>query len=179
MSDTDANSDDKRTPTAANGNGVILTRLLEEAIGSDLATLDGNITLTERGDTPSPETRVLDSITVDESIVGVIPRIEPSLARQFAGSVGGEVRLVLTGSAGEQLTRTSGVPLKAVLANRGVRVSVHEGDSPVGVLLADERAVIGLFDAEGLAAVLSSDSPAVREWAAATCQRYFTAAEPV
>jgi len=179
MSDADANSDDTRTPTAATENGVVLTRLLEEAVGSDLAELDGNTTLTERGDTPNPAARVVDSVAKDAWIVGVIPRVEPSIARGFAGTVDGEVRLVFTGSAGDRLLKPSGAPLRAVLTNHDVEASVHDGDSPVGVLLVGECALVGLFDADGLAAVLVSDSPAVREWAAATCQRYVNAAEPV
>ena len=176
---TDTSVEGRSTPGSTDEPGAILGSLVEEATGIDVATSDGAVTFVERGDDPDPGAWVLDLIDGDESVVGVVPRVEPSLARGLAGRVDGDIRLVLTGSAGERLTGASGAPLRSVLANHGVGASVHDGDSPVGVLLVGERAVVGLFDDKGLAAVLSSDSSAVREWAAATCQRYFAAADPV
>lgn len=164
-------------PEGADGPGATLKRLVEAAIDADLETLDGTVAVAERGDDTDPATRVLDRVAGDDSVVGVVPRIEPSLARGLAGRVDGEVRLVLTGSAGDRLTGASGAPLRSALANRGVEVSVHDGDSPVGVLLVGDRALVGVFDDEGLAAVLSSDASPVREWVTATYRRYAGAAE--
>lgn len=176
---TDAEATDAVTGNTTAGPGAILKRLVEEAVSADLVALHGPVTLVERGDDPSPAARVLDQVGGGESIVGVVPRIEPSLARGLAGSVDSEVRLVLTGSAGERLTGTSGAPARAALANHGIEAYIHDGDSPVGVLLVGNHALVGLFDDDGLAAVLSSDSPLVREWVTATCQRYFAAADQV
>ena len=159
--------------------GAILRRLVETAIDADLETLTGSAEVVERGGEPDPAARVLDCVAGDDSVVGVVPRIEPSLARGLAGRVDGEVRLVLTGSAGDRLTGASGAPLRLALANHGVTVSVHDGDSPVGVLLVGDRALVGVFDDDGLAAVLSSDAPPVREWVTATYRRYAAAAESV
>jgi len=186
MTDGDAVDEDAgetATPLGADGPGEALATLVGEAVDADLGALDGAVSVAERGggqrgDGPTPASRVLDLVGGGGSIVGVVPRIEPSLARGLAGRVDGEIRLVLTGSAGERAAGAAGAPIRSVLADHGVEVSVHAGDSPVGVLLVDERAVVGLFDGDGLAAVLSSDSPTVRRWAAETCRRYFAAAEP-
>jgi len=167
------------TSGSADDPGALLKRLVEAAINADLETLSGSVALTKRGDGPTPGARVLDLVGDGGSIVGVVPRIEPSLARGLAERVDGEVRLVLTGTAGERVVGTSGAPIRSALANHGVGVSVHGGDSPVGVLLVDDRALIGVFDDDGLAAVLSSDAPAVREWVTATYRRYAAVAESV
>lgn len=178
MSDGDGPGNDPTT-TPTNGPGAVLTNLVGGAIGVDLAAVDGAVTLTERGDDPTPAMRVLDHVAGGGSLVGVVPRIEPSLARGFTERTGGEARVVLTGRAAERLTGVSGAAVESVLANHGVEVSVHEGDSPIGVLLVGERALVGLFDGDGLVAVLSSDSPLIREWVTTTYRRYADAADPL
>lgn len=93
------------------------------------------------------------------------------------GGVNAEFRLVFTGSASDRLTGPSGAAIRTIVANRGIETYVHEGSSSVGILLIDDRAAVGLFDDGGLAALLWSDAPAVRTWTAATCRRYFAAAD--
>lgn len=178
-------------PAAADAPGRALRTLVEQGIGDSLTDLAEPVEAVERGDDPGPTDRLPALVPGDVSVVGVVPVIEPSLARQVVGdgvgegvddSVGEgsavvEIRLVLTGSASERLTSPSGAAIRTVLANRGVDAYVHDGDSPIGVLLVGERVVVGLFDDGGLAALLWSDAPAIREWAAATCGRYLHAAE--
>ncbi|EMA64623.1 hypothetical protein C469_00165 [Halorubrum lipolyticum DSM 21995] len=165
----------------------MLRKLVAEAVGVEGgdALLD-DAGLAERGGDPDPASRLPALVGAGDTVVGVVPRADPGLARRLLEGVGGDddsgggetVRLVFTGRAADRLTGPSGAVIRSVLAERGVEASRHDGDSPIGVLLVDDRAVVGLFDERGLAALLWSDAPAVREWAAATCRRYLAAAEP-
>ncbi len=166
------------------GPEAVLRSLVEQGIDCSLADLDDPVDVVDRGDDPGPTDRLPALVAGGDSTVGVVPTVEPSLARQVAGDGVGdgsaaadEIRLVFTGSASERLTGPSGAAIRTVLADRGVDAYVHDGDSPVGVLLVGERVVVGLFDDGGLAALLWSEAPAIREWAAATCGRYLDAAE--
>jgi len=173
--------------------GAILRELVAEAVDAESAHLradDGDVV--ERGDDPDPTARLRALVASGDTVVGVVPRADPQLVRRLlgdadGGSIGGldlgeadsaTVRVVFTGRAASRLTGTSGPVVRSILAGRGIDAYRHDGDSPVGVLLVDDRAVVGLFDEEGLAALLWSDAPAVCEWAAATCRRYLSAAEP-
>ena len=86
---------------------------------------------------------------------------------------------MFTGPAADRLAGATGPVVRRALADRGVDAYRHGGESPVAVALGDERAVVGLIDDSGVAALLWTDDPSVREWAAATCRRYLDAAEPV
>ncbi|MBP1921428.1 hypothetical protein J2751_000417 [Halorubrum alkaliphilum] len=130
---------------------------------------------------PGPEARLPPLLADAESIVGVVPRIDRELSDRLidAGSAELNARIVLTGRARRRLTGPVRSVVRSRLADRGVDFYTHDGDSPVGVLLVDDRAVVGLFDDRGLAAVLLADDPAIREWVAKTCRRYLDAAEPL
>ena len=174
--------------------GAALRDLVAEAAGVDGDALAEVVRLAERGDDPGPAARLPALVGADDSVVGVVPRADTALARRLLGTgddddgsigrIGGggadaeTVRLVFTGRAADRLTGPSGAVIRSVLAERGIDAYRHDGDSPLGVLLVGGRAVVGLFDEFGLAALLWSDAPAVREWAAATCRRYLAAAEP-
>ncbi|WP_418286104.1 hypothetical protein [Halorubrum sp. DTA46] len=153
-----------------------LTRLVEEAVDGPL---DDGVRVLGRTDMPGPADRLADLVAGDEAIVGVVPRIPASLAREVVDSVDGEIRLVLTGDAAATVSGVSGRAVRTALAGHDVSVSAHDGDSPVGVLLVGDRAVVGLFDGDGLAALLWTDAPAVRRWAADTYRRYAAAAAPL
>ncbi|WP_049982236.1 hypothetical protein [Halorubrum sp. BV1] len=167
--------------------GAALRSLVERAVdggdGGDRATDGRGVVVTERGDDPGP-VGVLSAIvkgTGSSSIVGVVPRLDATTVSRLRDAVGGPdpdrtVRLVFTGSAAERLSGRSGAPFRAALARRGIEVSVHAADSSVAVLLVGERAVVGLFDEAGLAALLSTSAPAVRTWAAGVYRRYAAAA---
>ncbi|QUO49075.1 MULTISPECIES: hypothetical protein [Halorubrum] len=90
-----------------------------------------------------------------------------------------EVRVVFTGSASDRLAGATGPVVRRALADRGVDTYRHEGESPVAVVLAEDRAVVGVIDGDGVAALLWTGDPAVREWAAATCRRYLDDAKRV
>ncbi|WP_144923412.1 transcriptional regulator FilR1 domain-containing protein [Halorubrum salsamenti] len=178
--------------------GAVLRKLVAEAVGVDGAALLDAVDLVERGDDPGPAARLPALVDSGDAVVGVVPRADTGLARRLLGSGdggdaggddggdddrgdggdGGTVRLVFTGRAANRFTGPSGAVLRSVLAEHGVEAYRHDGDSPIGVLLVDDRAVVGLFDESGLAALLWADAPTVREWAAATCRRYLSAAEP-
>ncbi|MGQ3328079.1 transcriptional regulator FilR1 domain-containing protein [Halorubrum sp. FL23] len=162
--------------------GAALRRLVAEAAGVDADALRDDAEIAERGDDPGPAARLPALAGAGGSIVGVVPRADPGLARQLLNDgevTSGTLRLVLTGGAEARLTGASAPLLRSVLAERGVETYRHDGDSPVAVFLVGDRAVVGLFDERGLAALLWSDAPPVREWAAATCRRYLSAADPV
>ncbi|ELZ42774.1 hypothetical protein C471_02240 [Halorubrum saccharovorum DSM 1137] len=164
--------------------GTVLRRLVAEAVGveeTDRGALAAD--LAERGDDPGPAARLSALVGPGDSLVGVVPRVDPALARRLLGNAdgrsGGTIRLAFTGQAANRLTSASGTLVQPILAEYGVDAYRHDGDSPIGVLLVDDRAVVGLFDEGGLAALLWSDAPEVREWAAETCRRYLSAADPV
>ena len=160
--------------------GESLRALVASAVDGDLSEWSAPIAVAVRGDDPGPGTRLADVVGAgDESVVGVVPRVDPSLARRVGDAIDGETRLVFTGSAADRLDGPAGAAVRSALSGRGVEAYRHGGDSPVGVLLVGVRAVVGLFDDRGLAAVLWSDAPPVREWAAATCRRFIDAADPV
>ncbi|WP_080509897.1 hypothetical protein [Halorubrum saccharovorum] len=174
--------------------GSVLRELVAEAVDGDGgALLDGDSDLAERGDDPGPAARIPALVGAGNSVVGVVPHADTALARRLLGSDDGgdgdskgvdaeggrTIRLVFTGRAANRLTGPSGAVIRSILADHGVEAYRHSGDSRIGVLLVGDRAGVGLFDERGLAALLWSDAPAVREWAADTCRRYLSAAEPV
>ncbi|MGM0448867.1 MAG: hypothetical protein ACQERM_11570 [Methanobacteriota archaeon] len=159
-------------------------------------------------DHPTPAGRLAQLVGGADSVVAVVPRFDADLARRLNASLGSgegradegsdaepgasersdaepgadaspEVRVVFTGTASDRLSGLTGRVVRRALADRGVDAYRHAGESPVAVALADDRAVVGLTDEGGVAALLWTDAPAVREWAAATCRRYLKGAEPV
>ena len=144
-----------------------------------------------------PADRLAELVAGTDSVVAVVPRFDADLARRLDASLaagegnegddtpGSEadapqnVRIAFTGAAGDRLGGLTGPAVRRLLADRGIDAYRHDGDSPVAVVLAGDRAAVGAVDADGIAALLWTDAPAVREWAAATCRRYLDAAEPV
>ncbi|OYR47510.1 MULTISPECIES: hypothetical protein [unclassified Halorubrum] len=165
--------------TEGGSHGESLRALVASAVGDDLSGSDDPVAVVERGDDPGPAARLSGLVAGDDSVAGVVPRIDASIARSVADGVEGTVRLVFTGRASDRFDGPSGAAVRSILSGHGVEAYRHEGDSPVGILLVGDRAVVGLFDDAGLAAILWSDAPPVREWAAATCRRFLSAAEPV
>lgn len=145
------------------------------------STAAGTVTVVDRRGATGPADRLPSLLADAGSVVGVVPRIESSLADRLTDEAAADrdARIVLTGHARERLTGPTRSVVRSALADRGVDLYAHDGDSPVGVLLVDDVAVVGLFDGPDLAAVLTTDVPAVREWAAATVRRYLDAAEPL
>lgn len=179
---------------------VVLRSLVANAVGTDPAALDDRVEVieleagaTEAEPTAGPAERLAGLVGAADSVVAVVPRFDADLARRLnaslssaesddaAGdeSVPSDVRVVFTDAARDRLAGATGPVVRRALAERGVDAYRHDGESPVAVALADDRAAVGLADGGGLAALLWTDAPAVREWAAATCARYLDAAEPV
>lgn len=133
----------------------------------------------------APVDLLVEAVDGAGSLVAVVPQIDAGLAGRLDGALerdGSEsvdARIVFTGRAAGRLRGATGSVARAALAARGVETYCHDGDSPVAVVLADDRAAVALVDDDGVAALLASDAPAVREWAAATCRRYLAAADPV
>ncbi|ELZ42159.1 hypothetical protein C463_11302 [Halorubrum californiense DSM 19288] len=195
--------DDSASPAA------VLRSLVARAVDADPADLDGRVEVVERGseseggdaagsDASAPARRLAELVGEAGSVVAVVPRLDADLARRLneslaAGGDGADgerdadpeadvsraVRVVFTGAASDRLAGATGSVVRRALADRGVDAYRHEGESPVAVALGDDRAVVGLIDGAGVAALLWTDDPAVREWAAATCRRYLDAAEQV
>ncbi|MES3161452.1 MAG: hypothetical protein PPP55_07760 [Halorubrum sp.] len=140
---------------------------------------EASTTLVGRGGGPAE--RLLSLLADADSVVGVVPRIESSLADQLTSTdTGGTTaRIVLTGRAAARLTGPTRPAIRSAVADRGVDLYTHEGDSAIGILIVDDRAVAGLFDDRGLAAVLLTRDPSVRRWAAESCRRYLDAADPL
>jgi len=139
----------------------------------------------ERPNDAAPIDLLVEAVDGAGSLVAVVPRIDARLASRLDGALerdGSEsldARIVFTGRAADRLQGATGSVARAALAARGVETYRHDGDSPVAVVLADDRAAVGLVDDDGVAALLASDASTVREWAAATCGRYLAAADPV
>lgn len=195
--------DDAASPAA------VLRSLVARAVDADPAGLDGRIELVEReskstgeeaagSDSATPAGRLAELVGEADSVVAVVPRFDADLARRLNASLTGggdgtdggtdpgsepsaprSARVVFTGSASDRLSGATGPVVRRALADRGVDAYRHDGESPVAVVLGDDRAVVGLIDGDGVAALLLTDDPSVREWAAATCQRYLDAAERV
>ncbi|ELZ41366.1 transcriptional regulator FilR1 domain-containing protein [Halorubrum tebenquichense] len=196
MSDDDAEAS-SASPAA------VLRSLVAKAVGSEPAALDEQMEVVEREpgaadgeQTADPAERLAELVGAADSVVAVVPRFDADLARRLNASlssaesddgagdasdatVPNNVRAVFTDAASDRLGGATGPVVRRALAERGVDAYRHDGESPVAVVLADDRAAVGLVDGDGLSALLWTDAPAVREWAAATCRRYLNAAEPV
>ena len=164
-----------RSPT------TVLVRIVESAADVALDPGSNTTAVVGRDGDAGPGEHLPPLLADADSIVGVVPRIERVLSDRLTnlGGDDSDIRIVLTGRAKERLTGPVRSVVRSKLADRGIDLYTHDGDSPVGVLLVDDRAAVGLFDDRGLAAILLTDDPAVREWAAGTARRYLAAAEPL
>lgn len=197
-------SDDGSASPAA-----VLRSLVARAVDTDRADLDERIEVVEGRsgsgigdadgvDRRTPAGRLAELVGEADSVVAVVPSVDADLARRLNESLaagadeadGGneagpgadaprEARVVFTGSAADRLAGATGTVVRRVLADRGVDAYRHGGESPVAVVLADERAAVGLVGGGGVAVLLWTGDAAVREWAAETCRRYLDAAERV
>ncbi|QAU11643.1 hypothetical protein EKH57_02045 [Halorubrum sp. BOL3-1] len=200
-------NDDPSAPSAS--PAVVLRSLVASAVDADPASLDDRVEVVERGagatdaeDAAAPAERLVELVAAADSVVAVVPRFDADLARRLdaslsspetdsapddsvaddpedAANVPSEVRIVFAGAASDRLTGATGPVVRRALADRGIDAYRHGGGSPVTVALAGDRVAVGLTDGDGISALLWTDAPAVREWAAATCRRYLDAAEPV
>jgi len=167
-------------PDDAGKAATALARIVENATDASLGSLGGETTLFGRETPPVPTDRVPDVLAGADALVGVVPQLDQSLLDALRSrETDLTARIVVTGRARELLTGPTRLAARSIIEDRDVTLYAHDGDSPVGVLLVDERALVGLFDEDGLAAALVSDAPPVREWAVETCERYRDASEKV
>ncbi len=166
-----------------------LVALVERATGSRLPVGTDRVMLSTRGDDVGPPALVSEALPRTGSVVGVVPQLVPSLLPRTpeAGAAldsppdvdAIDARIVLVGTARDRFRGPAGAALRPLLTEWPVDLHVAPGDSPVGILLVDDRVIVGWFDTEGLAAVLVTDEAAVREWAVGSVQRYLAAADPL
>jgi predicted transcriptional regulator len=155
-----------------------LARIVENATDTSLGSLGGETTLFGRETPPVPTDHVPDILADADALVGVVPRLDQSLLGALrTRETDLTAQVVLTGQARERLTGSTRLAARSILEERDVALYAHDGDSPVGVLLVDDRALVGLFSGGELAAALVTDAPAVRRWAVETCERYRDASE--
>ncbi|GAB3706635.1 transcriptional regulator FilR1 domain-containing protein [Halorubrum pallidum] len=175
----DAGSDDSQVVVAERDGDPDPADLLSTAVSGGTAA-SGGAEVRLDDDCGDSESDAAEGRSGSASIVGVVPQIEMSTVRRLRDAIDGPgaeqtVRLVFTGTAAARLSGGSGAVLRSALARHGIEAAVHDGDSPIAVLLVGERAVVGLFDGDGLAALLCSDAPAIRSWAAGVYRRYAAA----
>lgn len=157
-----------------------LVSIVESATDERFAAWGGETTTFGRETPPTPSARVPDLLADAGSLVGVVPRLDGTLLNTLRDhDTDLTAVVVVTGRAREQLTGATRLAARSALEQRDITVYAHDGDSPVGVVLVDERVLVGLFDENGLAAALITDAPAVRTWGVTTCKRYRKASEPL
>lgn len=179
--------------TDADAGVATLVAIVENATGRSVPRTDAGTALVDRETDAAAPGDLLASVVADAtSVVGVVPRIEPSILERLldgdgrtgrnvldSGEGSLDARIVLVGEARDHVRGVTGAAIRPLLDDAPVEAFVASGDSPVGVLLVDDRAVVGRFDERGLAALLVTDDDAVREWAATTARRYLEVAEPL
>lgn len=170
-----------------------LVELVETATGRSVPRTAAGTTLVARETDATAPRDLLASVIADAtSVVGVVPRIEPSILERLVDGDGrtgrvtfdsGEesrsfdARIVLVGEARDHVRGVTEAAIRPLIDDAPVEAFVASGDSPIGVLLVDDRAVVGRFDERGLVALLVTDDDVIREWAAATARRYLEVAE--
>lgn len=175
-------TDGSGTPPSATLRAIVADAV-DGDLGDDAVRVVGRTTDGD-GDA-APADLLVETVGGARSLVAVVPRIDAGIAGRLNaalepdGAESVDARIVVTGRAADRLRGATGSVARAALAARGVETHRHDGGSPVAVVLADDRAAVGLVDDGGVAALLASDAPVVREWAAATCRRYLAAADPV
>ncbi|GAB6880322.1 hypothetical protein JCM17823_25960 [Halorubrum gandharaense] len=177
-----------------------LARIVTAATGTEFDELAGDTRLVgKRPDEDGASAPVSHAALVLEdasSVIGVVPRADADLARRLLTAVdaGTEARLVMTGRANEVATGVGALGLRAAVADRAVALFAHDGrsgdpstqvgreaggDAALALLLIDDRALIGLFDAAGLTAVLSTTDSSVCGWVVECFERYREASSPL
>ncbi len=184
------NPDDAAQPV--DGSVDALVSLVERGAGIDLRDT------TSPDDTPTPVdaeratllTRdagdLVDGLArrlaTTNSLVAVLPHIDSTViqtvqsdARSAVSSA--DVRIVFAGPARARVTKPRGTAIRAVLTARSIDWYTSDERAPVGLLLADEHAVVGGFDQGRLETALLSTDDAICTWVAETCRRYLKSAD--
>ena len=183
------NSDDAVPP--ADGSVDALVSLVEHGAGIDLRdtiTSERNPTTTdtERATLVTREAGdLVDAIAAQladaGSLVAVLPRIDSAVVQAVGSDVrpGGpsvDVRIVFVGPARTRISGPGGTAIRAALTAQSIEWYVSDVTAHVGLLLADEHAVVGGFDNGRLETALLTTDEAICSWVAESCRRYLETA---
>ena len=124
-------------------------------------------------------TRLADA----SAIVAVLPHIDSAVVQAVQSDVrpaasSTDIRIVFVEPARTRISGPRGTAIRAALKAQSIDWYASDVSAPVGLLLADEHAVVGGFDDGRLETALLSTDDVIRSWVAETCRRYLRSADP-
>lgn len=124
----------------------------------------------------APVERIRDSFTKGETIRTLAPVTSPLYTEPFCERVTDDdvvARTVLPRDVLDAARSREADTFEEILATGRVEVYAYDGDVPFGLLLLEDRALVGAHDEQGgLRAVLETTAPEVTAWAEETFERY-------
>jgi len=117
------------------------------------------------------------------AIVAVLPHIDSAVVQAVQSDVrpaasSTDIRIVFVEPARTRISGPRGTAIRAALKAQSIDWYASDMSAPVGLLLADEHAVVGGFDDGRLETALLSTDDVIRSWVAETCRRYLRSADP-
>ena len=117
------------------------------------------------------------------AIVAVLPHIDSAVVQAVQSDVrpaasSTDIRIVFVEPARTRISGPRGTAIRAALKAQSIDWYASDVSAPVGLLLADEHAVVGGFDDGRLETALLSTDDVIRSWVAETCRRYLRSADP-
>ena len=192
------NADETASDSSTRRAGVVLRSLVASAIGTSEEALAERVTQTVdatrtgvetteqthsrgQGGDCTPIEALTQLLEGSGSVVGVVPQLDTDLAGAIGAAIDrrAEHRLIFTDRAADRITNVSGRIVRSRLDEYGVDAFVHHGSSPIGIVLVEDRAAVGLFEGDKLVALLWTADPEVRRWATDTCRRYRAASASI
>jgi len=117
------------------------------------------------------------------AIVAVLPHIDSAVVQAVQSDVrpaasSTDIRIVFVEPARTRISGPRGTAIRAALKAQSIDWYASDVSAPVGLLLADEHAVVGGFDDGRLETALLSTDDVIGSWVAETCRRYLRSADP-
>jgi len=117
------------------------------------------------------------------AIVAVLPHIDSAVVQAVQSDVrpaasSTDIRIVFVEPARTRISGPRGMAIRAALKAQSIDWYASDVSAPVGLLLADEHAVVGGFDDGRLETALLSTDDVIGSWVAETCRRYLRSADP-
>ena len=117
------------------------------------------------------------------AIVAVLPHIDSAVVQAVQSDVrpaasSTDIRIVFVEPARTRISGPRGTAIRAALKAQSIDWYASDVSAPVGLLLADEHAIVGGFDDRRLETALLSTDDVIRSWVAETCRRYLRSADP-
>jgi len=117
------------------------------------------------------------------AIVAVLPHIDSAVVQAVQSDVrpaasSTDIRIVFVEPARTRISGPRGTAIRAALKAQSIDWYASDVSAPVGLLLADEHAIVGGFDDGRLETALLSTDDVIRSWVAETCRRYLRSADP-